>query len=439
MTDFEATGSVTLELDNLDAVGDEVAAEVEQSFGSVTIATDGGGGTGGRGQRRTRQMLRTAETQADELAEQTELLEEAVDLLDDGTGGGGGGGSGLPPGIAGGLAARGVAGAGLAGGVLAGGVIGTAVVRALQETGVTDNIENAGEFVGQTQFGDAIENTFLASGVTDFGAGVLDLAGGRDSSATEELRQRRDEKFDPRVKPDTITRLRGDDRRRFAGGDVKTPKTTPSDIPKAVTSPAPGSLLLSDIVNESPLGNGGPLGPTPPILRGLTGITGSQTPLPFGLFSGSGDTDEEPLSDARESVRNTLEASLASVSGGLFGGGGGGGSGDVKPAAITQISGGQRQQFAGVDTTRRELLNRGQRRRAFAGTGREPATRATPAAGADIDVNPTISVQVTMQDIGRLDSELDRRFKQARREIIQDVKQVLPSSLQNDFQTRTPK
>ena len=107
---FEASGSVTFEIENLDGIGDDLAAEAEQSFGSVTM-----GGGGGGGQRRVRSLVQANRETASELGEQTGLLEDIFETLDDsGAGGGGGGGGllgggsdvgGLVPGFAGGAGA----------------------------------------------------------------------------------------------------------------------------------------------------------------------------------------------------------------------------------------------------------------------------------------------------------------------------------------------
>lgn len=121
MTDFETSGSVRIEIDR--ASLREARDEVEAEIGSVSVGVDSAGARtdgGGRLGRRQRQMFRASETQADELQAQTGLLEDVVELLDDGSGGGLGGGGGgdgslVPEGLTGGLAARGLGASGLLG------------------------------------------------------------------------------------------------------------------------------------------------------------------------------------------------------------------------------------------------------------------------------------------------------------------------------------
>jgi len=222
MADFQSTGRVVIE--RIEA-GQNLSADL----GSIPVEFDaeGGGGpaggvagaTGGSGrmQRLGRQSFRATINSEAELAQQTALLEDAVGLLDDGVspgggGGGGAGGGGLSDALTGGLLARtlGGGGGGILGGLLGGSaatlagagglgaLLGLGGVRALQETGVTDDVREAGEQTGDTlndvpggeQAADLAP--FVTAGGADVGAAARDLASGDLSfSNFRELQQQR--------------------------------------------------------------------------------------------------------------------------------------------------------------------------------------------------------------------------------------------------------
>jgi hypothetical protein len=205
---FQTSGSVTLEIENLSKVGDDVTHEVEQSFGSVTIPSAGGGGQrAGRQRRRARTVARAAEAQTDELREQTGLLEDILEEIGDGSGGGGGGGGGglfggATDAATGGLAARGLGGlagggaASLLGASAVGAGAGLLGVRGLQEVGFMEDVRQKGQDIGGGPLGQALQTTAFGTPVPDIGAASLDLAQGDLSfSNLREVQSRRIETF----------------------------------------------------------------------------------------------------------------------------------------------------------------------------------------------------------------------------------------------------
>jgi hypothetical protein len=277
MTEFEASGSVTIRIDNLDSVGDDVAAEVERGFGSVTMqGGGGGGGRGGRGRRRARRVARATQDSRDELSSQTDLLEDILDELGDGAGGGAGGGGGgggglLPDAVAGGIGAKalgkagGVAGAlktaakagGKGGGVLAGLSIGAAAGDAAQgpvrdfsqaNVDVPDPALNVME-AGATPFAGIFES---AQGFNSVLGQTADVAGGGDFTPgdpfdqTKELADRSTLIPDNAIGDALAFRTEGDD------------STTASQTGQAGSSSGAGGRIEPSSGGPSLLGSIGP-------------------------------------------------------------------------------------------------------------------------------------------------------------------------------------
>lgn len=220
MTEFRTEGVLDIVLDQQSLK--DARSTVEKEIGDVTVSVEsddiatGGGVTNVTGGRMSARGSTTSVTGLNStLSRQTgvmesmvalgeernELLAETVDLLDDefDSGGvlsiGGGPGSGPSPGddtdiiegAIGGGTARGLPSAAkIAAGVTSpviGGVVGTAVTRLLQDTGVTDRIEGAGEDTGNVL--DATPNILdsdTLSGIlsrsigVQQGASILDFA-----------------------------------------------------------------------------------------------------------------------------------------------------------------------------------------------------------------------------------------------------------------------
>jgi hypothetical protein len=415
---FQTSGSVTLEIENLSKVGDDVTHEVEQSFGSVTIPSAGGGGQrAGRQRRRARTVARAAEAQTDELREQTGLLEDILEEIGDGSGGGGGGGGGglfggATDAATGGLAARGLGGlagggaASLLGASAVGAGAGLLGVRGLQEVGFMEDVRQKGQDIGGGPLGQALQTTAFGTPVPDIGAASLDLAQGDLSfSNLREVQSRRIETFQENL-------------------------SLPGEIAGDITA-------------------GGGLG-------GGADRLIAQARRDLTAQSDSGDIIDH-LGNIEENLQKQLTQNRNQQDRSLFRAAEQSGQESPAAAGTTRAAPDQR-----VRNGRRQLAMMGGSRSAVAGGSRPSATsRLGPGGGRQLtmggaagddavappDSAPTTVSQENTVETGpitvqvdastdNLRREMERELEQTKREIIRQVEAAMPTEMQRNFQLR---
>jgi hypothetical protein len=388
---------------------DELATQTDTLGNIEKLLADGleesGGGGGGDGgntisntamlevQRRT---LAAQRDSADFDKERNKLLVEMVDLLDEGVDGGGGGGSGggsFTGGLTGGLAARTLGGLGLGGGLGllgAGGIgagLGLAGVRGLQETGVTEDVREAGQQTGETldnvPGGSAARDAapFLTAGTSDAGAAALDLAQGDFSfSNFRELQQQRRDIID----------------RRDSG--------SAGDVPLA----------------ETPTG---PFGVSPGGVRSIAGEGQLAQDPPF-FQPGGGRSEDSPFfrpagPGAASAPGNNRITSPVSQQDGLLGA-----TARAQPGAGLFGAGADRSTPGGIAT---------------AGRSRPPD--AVGGGGSDVNVTAPVDARVEVS-LGNIERELDRLGEQIKNEVLRELRQQsgvsdISAAQQRSFQRRT--